>query len=143
VRRTEAPERVVSDLAELTPPFDLLTLWDVLEHSTEPVELLRSLKSLVRVNGRILVSSPDFVAMKLRWHLLRRDPQKFHDVIRPDEHAIQFTRAGLRRTLETAGWSRVSFVRPPLSRPRPAVVDGLLRRVPGLRHGLFAVAISA
>jgi SAM-dependent methyltransferase len=141
--RSVAPDRIVSDPRDLDYPFDLVTLWDVLEHTSDPVGLASSLRPLLRPGARIVVDSPNFAAMKLRWWWLRRNPQRFYDVIRPHQHAIQFTEAGLHRTLNRAGFSGVVTLDPPLSRRRSRTLDALVRVYPALRRGLFVTGVLA
>ena len=45
--------------------------------------------------GRVLVCSPNFEALQLRWWWLRRSPQRFKAFVRPHEHVTQFTAEGL------------------------------------------------
>ena len=136
--RTVAPGRVVADLADAGADADLLTLWDVLEHVADPIAMATSLRALLRPGGRLLVCSPDFRAVKLRWPLARRDPQRFHALVRPDEHAVQFTPRGLALTLSRAGYAPVTALHPPLSR-RAGALAALAGHIPGLRRGLFVI----
>jgi hypothetical protein len=140
--RSVAAGRVVADLDDLGTPFDVITLWDVLEHSTDPVALASSLRPLLRPGGRIVVDSPNFAAMKLRWWWLQRDPQRFRTVIRPHEHAIQFTEAGLHRALVRAGFTNLTTLHPPLSRGESRLLDTVARLLPPLRQGLFVTGIA-
>ncbi len=140
--RSVAAGRVVADLDDIRPPFDVITLWDVLEHSADPVPLASSLRPLLRSGGRIVVDSPNFAAMKLRWWWLRRDPQRFRDVIRPHEHVTQFSEAGVHRTLARAGFTELTTLHPPLSHGESRLLDTLVRLVPALRQGLFVRGIA-
>jgi hypothetical protein len=141
-QRSVAAGRVVADLDDIRPPFDVITLWDVLEHSTNPVGLASSLRPLLRSGGRIVVDSPNFAAMKLRWWWLRRDPQRFRAVVRPHEHAIQFTETGLHRTLARAGFTEMTTLHPPLSHGDSRLLNSVARLVPPLRQGLFVRGIA-
>jgi 2-polyprenyl-3-methyl-5-hydroxy-6-metoxy-1,4-benzoquinol methylase len=140
VERSEAPGRVVASLSDVKPPFDLVTLWDVLEHVAAPTSFAASLRPLIRPGGRLLVSSPNFAALQLRWAMLRRSDARFTAVLRPDEHVVQFTAQGLQCTLERAGYESVTLLDPPLSRPLPSAVDWLVRRTGRVRRGLFVEA---
>jgi SAM-dependent methyltransferase len=135
-------ERIVEDPFDLDGDFDTITLWDVLEHTTRPVELAGALLSRLRPGGRLFVCSPNFAAMKLRWPFLRYSPARFNDVVRPLEHATQFTEIGIVRTLERAGLVGAHIVRPPLASRDRSVLNLLARRVPSLRRGLFASAYA-
>jgi len=80
--------------------------------------------------------------MKLRWWWLRRDPQRFRDVIRPHEHVTQFSEAGVHRTLARAGFTELTTLHPPLSHGESRLLDTLVRLVPALRQGLFVRGIA-
>jgi hypothetical protein len=137
VDATVVPGRVVDDLGGVDPPFDVITLWDVLEHVIDPIEFARSLKPLLSPDGRLFVCSPNFAAIRLRWPWLRRDPARFNALVRPEEHPVQFTETGVRLTLERAGYGAVEFLRPPLAHHEGRLFTSVVRRWPALRVGLF------
>jgi 2-polyprenyl-3-methyl-5-hydroxy-6-metoxy-1,4-benzoquinol methylase len=142
VESTVVPGRVVVSRDELDPPFDVVTLWDVLEHVTDPVAFASSLRDLLGPGGRLFVCSPNFEALRLRWWWLRRDPARFNALVRPDEHPLQFTETGIRLVLERAGYERIELLRPPLANHSVAPLDWAVRRWPALRVGLFANAFA-
>ena len=39
--------------------FDVITLWDVIEHLPEPAEILRRLSRLLRPSGKVIISTPN------------------------------------------------------------------------------------
>jgi SAM-dependent methyltransferase len=137
--RSVAPDRVVATADELTGTFDVVTMWDVLEHVGAPLEFLGNQLHLVRPGGRIVVCSPDFTAMKLRWAFARYRPGRFTSLIRPEEHVTQFTRRGIALALERAGYVNVEFVEPPGAQTGGAIATWLVQRVPALRQGFFAM----
>jgi 2-polyprenyl-3-methyl-5-hydroxy-6-metoxy-1,4-benzoquinol methylase len=51
-----------SDPATLTGPFDLVTLWHVLEHLPQPDEVLKALLSKLAATGRIFIALPNYLA---------------------------------------------------------------------------------
>jgi hypothetical protein len=63
--------------------------------------------------------------------------------VRPEEHVVQFTEAGITLTLERAGYRGVRVLRPPMARRSGVAQDWLVRRLPQLRRGLFAEGIAA
>lgn len=73
--------------------FDLITLWAVLEHSHDPVGLLRNVCELLKESGRAYVLVPNFNSIPGRF--LRHD-----DVPR---HLVMFTPATLRRAAAAVG----------------------------------------
>jgi SAM-dependent methyltransferase len=140
--RTVAPGRVHADVAEFGEPFDVVTLWDVLEHVADPIAFAASVRGCLRPGGRVLAGSPNFDALKLRWPFLRRDPDRFRELVRPEEHVVQFTEAGLSLALERAGYGRPRPLRPPLARRSRTAENWMARRFPQLRRGLFVEAFA-
>ena len=61
--------------SELTHGFDVVTMWDVLEHVTEPVKFMRKCGDLLRPGGHLFVKTPNINSiqarlMNARWPLL-------------------------------------------------------------------------
>ena len=88
------------------PPasFDAITLWDVLEHVSEPVDFMKLCATLLKPGGRLFVNVPDLDSIEARllgtrWPLLLA------------EHLNYFNRASLSRCGELAGLSWVHFGR--------------------------------
>ncbi len=69
--------------------FDLITLSHVLEHLTEPVEVLKSAANLLAPGGRLVVRVPCFLDVNTDFFLM--------------EHCSHFTMATLTDTLASAG----------------------------------------
>lgn len=73
--------------------FDVITMWDVIEHVPEPRETLRQVRRLLRPGGIVAINTPDADSlwarvMGMRWHL-----------IVPPEHLHLFGSGSLRRLL--------------------------------------------
>ena len=94
--------------APLDGSFDLVTMWDYIEHATDPVADLRRAAASLRPGGVLALSTGDAGSasariMGSRWHLLT-----------PHHHNFFFRRSDLRRllseaglaTVETAAWPR-------------------------------------
>lgn len=78
-------------------PFDLIILFQVLEHMTEPMDTLRRCASLLRPGGMLVVAVPNFAS----WQARLTGRSWFHlDVPRHQHH---FSPAALTTALETAG----------------------------------------
>ena len=75
--------------------FDLVTAHFVLEHVSKPHEMLRAIRQMLKPNGVLFLSVPDFV-------------QNPGDLIVVD-HLNHFTPASLERALFDAGFSEVEF----------------------------------
>jgi SAM-dependent methyltransferase len=77
--------------------FDLVTLWDVIEHVPDPIALLRRARELLRPDGTLILETQDIdslVARLLgrRWHHFKHD-----------EHLYHFGRSTVRELLARAG----------------------------------------
>ena len=63
--------------------FDLITIWDVIEHVPEPQSLLASIKKLIKPGGKLLLETQNVASMlanKLgkRWHHYKHDEHLYH-----------------------------------------------------------------
>jgi SAM-dependent methyltransferase len=88
----------IYDVEPPEAPYDAVTLWDVVEHLTDPLAALVRLRSLVKPGGRLFLSTPDagsLVARLLgrRWHYLD-----------PVQHLTVFSRENLRIALRRCGF---------------------------------------
>jgi 2-polyprenyl-3-methyl-5-hydroxy-6-metoxy-1,4-benzoquinol methylase len=77
--------------------YDVVTLWDVLEHTPDPRREVEEARRLLRVGGLLVVNYPDIGSwiaslMGRRWVFLL------------DVHLYYFTRATIRRLLEDTGF---------------------------------------
>jgi SAM-dependent methyltransferase len=80
--------------------FDVITLWDVIEHVTRPGELLGSIHGLLKRDGLLLVNYPDFGSwmariLGQRWPFLL------------SVHLLYYTRATIALQLQRAGFEVV------------------------------------
>jgi dolichol-phosphate mannosyltransferase len=104
VRSTLArhPDRVVCgsaedlDQANLPRPFDLVTMFDVLEHLRDPIEVLRKVRHVLAADGMLLVSTIEASGLVPRvlgagWFHIHR------------AHLWYFTRDALARMFDRAG----------------------------------------
>ena len=78
--------------------FDLITMWDVIEHVADPGALLRTARSLLKPEGLLVVETQNIDslfarALGPRWHHYKHE-----------EHIYHFTPESLRRLLGDAGF---------------------------------------
>lgn len=97
------------DAVPLAPAtFDVVTLWDVIEHTPDPMHVLRTTRSLLTPRGLLVVNYPDIGswiarAMGRRWPFLS------------SVHLYYFTRRTMREALRRAGFEPI-VLRPHIQR---------------------------
>lgn len=84
--------------SELTQPFDVVTLWDVIEHLEDPRSALQAIKDRLKPQGHLILSTPDagsFAARMLGrgWYYLD-----------PIQHISVFSRRNLSKLLADTGF---------------------------------------
>jgi SAM-dependent methyltransferase len=97
----------VAEMGERFPQvrFDVATMFEVLEHTANPCETLRSIHTLLNPNGKLCISVPG----SQRW------PQWFHpEVDTPPHHLTLWTEKALRTILQRAGFRVVCIRKRPL-----------------------------
>ena len=122
----------IDDVSTPDGHFDVVTLWDVIEHTPDPLHVLRRTRQLLKDDGLLVVNFPDIGswiarAMGRSWPFLS------------SVHLYYFTRETMRATLQTAGFE-IATVRPHVQRLE---LDYLLSRaavrqsdaIPGWRVG--------
>lgn len=87
--------------AEIAGPYDVVTLFDVIEHIPDPHEALAALRRVLRAGGVLAISTPDTGSavarlMGPRWHYLD-----------PVQHIVLFDRTNLSSVLDRAGFDVV------------------------------------
>ncbi|TFG94810.1 MAG: class I SAM-dependent methyltransferase [Myxococcales bacterium] len=143
-----------SDLVAEGRRFDAVTGWDVIEHSREPVELLRAAGRILEPGGMIALSTPnqrsilDLVAGALyraSRGRLRAPLEKFYI----EQHFLYYTPRTLTASLARAGLELVSLRREltdlrrlTLAPPMRLVLHALFgaARLLGRENRLFAIA---
>lgn len=79
--------------------FDVITMWHVLEHLSNPVELLSELRTLLAPGGAIVVSVPNYAS----WQSTAFRGSWFH--LDPPRHLLQFEPDTLADCLRRSGFS--------------------------------------
>jgi len=130
--------------------FDVVTLWNVLDHLAEPLAEAREIMRVLRPGGLLFGRSPN-AAFHLRANqairLLNRLGLQVRDVT--VFHLISFSPATARRFLARAGFADIRVVNSPMSRIDPwawprdyrSWLTGRLKQ--GLRLGVSAMALAS
>ncbi|HET9494043.1 MAG TPA: class I SAM-dependent methyltransferase, partial [Chloroflexia bacterium] len=104
--------------------FDVVTLWDVIEHVPSPTEYMASVARLVRPGGVIGITTPNIRSVSY-WALGPR-----WSAVGPNSHIYYFTPDTLKRLLEKSGFrlSSMHTMITPVSRLDPLPADLQLGR---------------
>ncbi|MFC1797494.1 class I SAM-dependent methyltransferase [Pseudomonadota bacterium] len=89
-------KRTTEELAN--DSFDIISLWHVLEHADQPKTLLSEARRVLKTDGKLLLSVPNFSSLEAR---LGKQNWFHLDVPR---HITHFTQDGLQTTLDATGW---------------------------------------
>jgi len=79
--------------------FDVITLWHSFEHVTDPARLLDTARQLLKKDGRLFISVPNFDSWQARLFRTRW----FH--LDPTRHCFHYTPRTLRRVIEAHGFT--------------------------------------
>jgi len=102
--------------------YDWVTLWGVLEHEAEPVDLLKKLAALLRPEGRLALTTVS----------IDTDIPYRH---KPPEHVTYWTREALEQALRLAGFVIQRFRSYVMKQTSDVYMDAVLRTVPGHLKG--------
>lgn len=97
---------ILSQAGYFPESFDLITLWDVIEHVELPKEELVRVHKLLREGGLILMTTPNFSSSYAK--LLGR---RWHAIV-PPEHLHYFTFKSMQQALEETGFETISITAP-------------------------------
>jgi SAM-dependent methyltransferase len=82
--------------------FDVVTMFDVIEHFHDPVAELAEIRRILKPNGLLYLLTPDVESSAAR--LMGR----YWFEIKPPEHLFYFTRSSITRLLRKAGFTGIS-----------------------------------
>ena len=105
--------------------FDVVTFFEVLEHQTEPVEFLRSVKACLKPGGTIALSVPN----RERW-LTGPDVLDY-----PPNHFLRWNAAALTKFLGTQGFDVLSVREEPASLHHTALMIDMALRTGMTQNG--------
>jgi len=83
--------------------FDVVTAFDIIEHTVDPARFLREVAAILEPGGLLVVSTPD------TGHVLRRLMGRSWPMLQPLQHTVLFSRKGIAALLETVGFRVVAI----------------------------------
>ena len=89
----------IDNLSDTKEVFDVITLWDVLEHIQRPVDYMFTLRSLLCQHGLVFVQVPTSDSLAAR--IMREDCNMFDGI----EHLTLFSRGSLDLAFQKAGFT--------------------------------------
>ncbi len=122
--------------------FDVVTLWDVIEHISEPVPLLRYCRTLLRPGGVLFIQTPNANFQLLRARLMRavgRAPAEV-SLLEVRDHVNDFTVESMRAATAASGFRDCEFF---VGKPTYTLGGGRSRLGLGLKLGYYHVARAA
>ena len=84
--------------------FDIITLFDVIEHLPDPARELNDLRRLLKPGGLLLQSTPDIDGLFPRWSQKLAKRLDYWPHPEPPHHLFQFSQATLSRMVEEHGY---------------------------------------
>jgi len=97
--------KTTEDLINEGKKYDMITMWHVLEHITEPVVELSRMKELLSPNGYLLIEVPNLNSIKFRM-----SGKKWKGGNHPLYHRSFFTSRSLSETLNKSGFTNVKRI---------------------------------
>ncbi len=95
----DAETRELDDLTDLQGKFDIVTMWHVLEHFSDPISVLRTANSILAPNGLCFIEVPNLRSMKF---IVSKNKWKGGN--HPLYHRTFFTSTTLRNVIAGAGF---------------------------------------
>ncbi|HAH20739.1 MAG: hypothetical protein A2Y00_07380 [Omnitrophica WOR_2 bacterium GWF2_43_52] len=108
----EAYEGDVTDIDVGSEKFDAVTLWHVLEHTKNPLEVLKKIRDIISDNGVLIVAVPN-LNNKISQVIYRFLKGKRLHLFSPADrelHLVFFTPASIRMVLDKAGFDVIEVV---------------------------------
>lgn len=104
------------EAVQVSPPYDLILMWQVLEHIPDPVTVLKSLSAVAHDKTGLLIGVPHFTEQRLKAEFQTPPVGRSKD-LNPFEHVNYFDGDTLTNTAYHAGWERIYTMHPLLNPP--------------------------
>lgn len=81
--------------------FDILTLFDVIEHIPEPIPFMESVDRILNPGGSVLIFTPNFDSFSVKVN------KEYSSIVDPTEHVVLYTLSSLRFLAHRVGYEVV------------------------------------
>jgi len=83
--------------------FDLILITEVIEHLFEPEKVIMKLMTVLKQNGKMLISTPNFLHLYNRYNMLMGKFEYVEETVINKSHIHFFTNSTLEKTLSNLG----------------------------------------
>ena len=104
----------IERIAIQTGSFDIICMFDVLEHLQDPVRTLLCCAQALTPNGIILVQTPQYPG-RVDFSALQESQHPFLKMMLPDEHLFLFSSESVMQLFSAAGFCGCEFVPAPFA----------------------------
>ena len=91
--------------------FDLIMMFDVLEHFPSPLETITHCMTLLKPNGALLIQTPDFQKEYI-YPELKKSNHRFLEQLKPNEHVYLFSKHSIKTFFKKIGVKNLIFLTP-------------------------------
>ncbi len=91
-------------IAKSTEPFDIITAFDIVEHTLDPHRFLQNLVSVSHAGTALVMSTPD------TRHFISRIMRHSWPMLQPHQHTVLFSRESLRTLLEKCQFYDIEII---------------------------------
>lgn len=100
----QSVEEYMKILGKTDMKFDMVTLWDVLEHMDNPTEFLSSIRPFLKPGGLLFVCVPSSRSMRIKRQLFNFARPTYDQRFLPLDHRFYFSRKALEKCVENSGF---------------------------------------
>ena len=97
--------KIIGSLEDVKTKFDVVTMFHVLEHVTDPIDFLESAKNTLKQNGTLIIEVPNLNDALLKIY----DSHAFSNFTFWDNHLYTYNSKTLRTIIERSGFSKVKI----------------------------------
>jgi 2-polyprenyl-3-methyl-5-hydroxy-6-metoxy-1,4-benzoquinol methylase len=94
-----------TDIEKIDRKYDVITMFHVLEHLPNPIEILKKLKRILKKNGKLIIEVPSCNDLLLR----DKNLQNFRNFYMWSEHLIIFSENLLYKILKKSGFKNIKI----------------------------------